>query len=127
MDDIAGMVREDIKFKVIDAKSEEDLTRITLTQIILDQETKGYNLIPLELLLQIVKFCNHPMNKVYSEYLLTSIKAFESNMDNLKGVYGDVFDPKLNPAEQMAKMGEENMKIFNNFMQSFLKDNNESK
>jgi len=122
MDAVAEMVRNDIKFKVIDAKTEADLTRITLTQIILDQETKGYNLIPLELLLQMVKFCNHPMSEVYSDYLLTSIKTFENNIDSISTMFKGPY-----PAEQFMKLGEQNMEVFNSFMSNLTNHKNDKK
>ena len=40
------MVRDGIEFLVFDAKTNEDITRAVLTQIIVEQEAKGNNLLP---------------------------------------------------------------------------------
>ena len=45
--DLAQLVRDGVEFTVEDAKSGEDLTRATLTQIIVDEEQSGANLLPV--------------------------------------------------------------------------------
>src|SRR5215467_7808039 len=54
LEDVAGMVRKGASVQVVDAKTNEDITRTILTQIIME-ETKGSELgLPLELLRQLV-------------------------------------------------------------------------
>ena len=53
LEDLAGMVKAGEDFVVQDAKSQEDLTRSVLTQIIFEQEGKdGQNLLPISFLRQ---------------------------------------------------------------------------
>ena len=56
LDDLAAMVRSERDFVVFDAKSGEDLTHAILTQIIVDQESKGQNLLPIRFLRQLIRF-----------------------------------------------------------------------
>ena len=76
LDDLATMVRDGIEFLVYDAKTNEDITRAVLTQIIVEQEAKGNNLLPTGFLRQL----NHDLiaNKVYWKFLLlqTEIDAY---------------------------------------------------
>ena len=56
LDDLAEMVRSDRDFVVYDAKSGDDLTHSVLTQIIVDQESKGQTLLPVPFLRQLIRF-----------------------------------------------------------------------
>ena len=47
LQDLAAMVRANTDFVVIDAKSDEDITHEVLTQIILEEETRGPHLLPV--------------------------------------------------------------------------------
>jgi len=55
-EDVVTLIREQKEFSVIDADSEKDITSTVLTQIILDKETSGTNLIPVEFLKQIILY-----------------------------------------------------------------------
>ena len=47
-DDIVELIKKSEKFKIIDADSKKDITPAILTQIILDKETAGINLVPVD-------------------------------------------------------------------------------
>ena len=56
LEDLCALVKQDVEFKVLDAKTDEDLTRSVLTQIIFEQESKGYSVLPINFLRQVIKF-----------------------------------------------------------------------
>ena len=47
LDDLARMIKDGGDFAAFDAKTGEDITRSVLTQIIVEQEQKGQNLLPI--------------------------------------------------------------------------------
>src|SRR5215217_8456883 len=47
LDELSQMVRKGEEFVVFDAKTGEDITRSVLTQIILEEDSKGRNLLPI--------------------------------------------------------------------------------
>ena len=55
-EDVVKLIKEQKDFKVIDADSEKDITSTVLTQIILDKENSGTNLIPVDFLKQIILY-----------------------------------------------------------------------
>lgn len=83
IDDLSRMVKKNQNFKVIDAKTNADLTRVTLTQIILDHESKGYELLHLEVIKQIIKHYDHPMNKYFGDYLANTLQQFNGGTENV--------------------------------------------
>src|SRR5271170_4226049 len=56
LDDLAKLIKEGGDFVAHDAKTGEDITRSVLTQIIVEQEQKGQNLLPIGFLRQLISF-----------------------------------------------------------------------
>src|SRR5207344_3608035 len=61
LDDLAQMIKEGGDFVVYDAKTGEDLTRSVLTQIIVEQEQKGQNMLPISFLRQLISLYGDSM------------------------------------------------------------------
>ena len=74
--DVKQLVLDLVKFKVVDAKSEDDLTRSILLQIILDEEGSGAPIFSSEMLCQIIRFYGHAMQGMMSGYLEKNIQTF---------------------------------------------------
>lgn len=74
--DVKDLVLAFENFKVVDAKSGEDLTRSILLQIILEEEAGGMPLFTTELLAQMIRFYGHAMQGMLGKYLENNIKAF---------------------------------------------------
>src|ERR1044071_6030629 len=69
LDDLAKMIKEGGDFVVYDAKTGEDLTRSVMTQIIVEQEQKGQNLLPISFLRQLIGFYGDSMQFLVPGYL----------------------------------------------------------
>ena len=74
--DVKQLVLENEDFRVVDAKSEEDLTRSILLQIILEEEASGAPLFSSQMLSQIIRFYGHAMQGMMGAYLEKSMHAF---------------------------------------------------
>lgn len=108
LDDLAEMVRRDEEFQVIDVKTNEDLTRITLAQIILDHESQGYELLPLDLIKTVIKFYDHPVNKLLQDYFTQALKAFNETMNNQ-----NMFNQAMSLGKDFEQIAKDNMDYFN--------------
>ena len=67
--DVKKMILDHIEFKVIDAKTNDDLTRSILLQIILEEESGGMPMFSSEMLAQMIRFYGHAMQGVMGTYL----------------------------------------------------------
>lgn len=76
LSDVKDLVLAFENFKVVDAKTGEDLSRSILLQIILEEETGGMPLFTTELLAQVIRFYGHAMQGMLGKYLENNIKAF---------------------------------------------------
>ncbi len=67
------MTREDIEFKVVDAKTGVDITHSILTQIIMDEEAGGEQMLPTNFLRQLISMYGNSMQGLLPGYLEDSI------------------------------------------------------
>ncbi|MBA2352750.1 MAG: polyhydroxyalkanoate synthesis repressor PhaR [Burkholderiales bacterium] len=91
--DVKVLVLEHIFFHIIDAKTNEDLTRAILLQIILEEESGGLPLFSSDMLSQIIRFYGHAMQGMMGNYLEKNIQTFIDMQQRLKEqsrtLYGD--------------------------------------
>ena len=76
LEDIRGLVRDHVKFRVIDARTDEDITRTILLQIVLEEEDKGAPIFSTEVLEQIIRIYGDAMQTFMSSYLEESLEVF---------------------------------------------------
>ncbi len=128
LDDLCTMVKEGRDFVVYDAKSGEDLTRSVLTQIIVDQESKGHNMLPTNFLRQFIGFYGDNLQGLVPSYLEQSFEAFTKNQEQFReqvGKMGGGANPMtqmINPASAMSAMEDltrKNMEMFENAMKAW--------
>jgi polyhydroxyalkanoate synthesis repressor PhaR len=74
--DVKQLVLDQVIFKVVDAKSEEDLTRAILLQIILEEESAGAPMFSADMLSQIIRFYGNAMQGMMGSYLDKNIQTF---------------------------------------------------
>ena len=118
LDHLAEMVKEGAEFVVTDAKTGEDITRSVLTQIIVEQEAKGQNLLPIKFLRQIIGFYGDSLGGLLPRYLESSMEAFAQNETHMRKAMQDTFKG-LFPMNRLEDMGKQNMALFENAMKMF--------
>ena len=91
LEDLAKMVREGTEFVVFDAKTNDDLTRQILTQIIFDEESRGEALLPVQFLRQLIGFYGGQMQGVLPSYLEMSLDSFSRQQEQMRGQFSKAF------------------------------------
>ena len=76
LSDVKQLVMDSDSFQVVDAKTNEDLTRSILLQIILDEEAGGSPMFSSVVLSQIIRYYGHAMQGMMGNYLEKNIQAF---------------------------------------------------
>src|SRR3546814_16586165 len=69
LDHLAKMTREGVDYKVLDAKSGADITHTILTQIILEEETNGEQMLPVNFLRELIGMYGNSMQSLIPHYL----------------------------------------------------------
>ena len=85
LDDIVTLIKKELDFKVVDVDTQSDITSTILTQIILEKENAGINLIPAHILKQIILFNENKKNNMKFDFLNTTMNAANSNNIFTKG------------------------------------------
>ncbi|MCC0059434.1 MAG: polyhydroxyalkanoate synthesis repressor PhaR [Hyphomicrobiaceae bacterium] len=91
LEDLAEMVRAERDFVVYDAKTGEDLTHAVLTQIIVEQESRGTNLLPIGFLRQLIRFYGDGMQKLVPSYLEFSLNTLTKQQEQYRRRFADAF------------------------------------
>src|ERR1700740_1058270 len=76
LEDLSRMVKQGNEFGVYDAKTGEDITRGVLTQIIVEEEGKGQNMLPTSFLRQLISLYGDSMQWLVPRYLEDARSAF---------------------------------------------------
>jgi polyhydroxyalkanoate synthesis repressor PhaR len=119
LEHLCQMVKDGIDFVVYDAKSGEDITRSVLTQIIVEEESKGQNLLPISFLRQLIGYYGDNMqHMLLPRYLEHSMEAFTQNQDQMQSYFQDTFGSMF-PVGNLEDMGKQNMAMFENAMKMF--------
>jgi polyhydroxyalkanoate synthesis repressor PhaR len=110
LDDLAQLIKEGGDFVAHDAKTGEDITRSVLTQIIVEQEQKGQNLLPISFLRQLIGFYGDSMQFLVPGYLEQAMVAFGRNQEQMRKSLQATFG--IFPFGQFEEMGKQNMALF---------------
>jgi len=118
LDHLSSMVKEGTDFVVYDAKSNEDITRSVLTQIIFEEEAKGQNLLPINFLRQLIRYYGDSLQSVVPDYLDMSMRSFANNQEKMREALPS--NLRENPLyRQFEEMGRQNMAMFGQAMKMF--------
>lgn len=87
LEDLARMVRENVEFQVLDAKSGDDITHSILTQIIMDEEANGGQMLPVSFLRQLIGMYGNSMQALMPSYLEASMANFRENQTKIREAF----------------------------------------
>ena len=88
LDDLAAMVRANVDFKVVDAKSGEDITHSILTQIIVEAEASGSSqMLPVSFLRDLIGMYGNSMQAMMPSYLEASMTNFRENQSKIREAF----------------------------------------
>ena len=124
LEHLSDMVKQGVHFVVYDAKSNEDITRSVLTQIIVEEEGReGQNLLPIQFLRQLIGFYGNSMQAFLPSYLELSLSTFAEQQERMRSQFSTlgqgggiggigVYDDQI---RQNLAMFDRAMKMFSPF------------
>jgi len=118
LDHLCQMVKDNVDFVVYDAKTGEDITRAVLTQIIVEEENKGQNLLPINFLRQLIGFYGDNLQMVVPRYLETAMSTFADNQERMRTYMQEAFGG-LFPFTKFEDMTKTNLAMFEQAMKMF--------
>ncbi len=118
LEHLAQMVKDGTDFVVYDAKTREDITHSVLTQIIVEEEGKGQNLLPISFLRQLISLYGDNLQWLVPNYLDYSMNAFARNQEQIRHYFQDTMAGMF-PFGAFEEMGKQNVAMFEQAMKMF--------
>lgn len=119
LDHLAQMVKDGKEFVVTDAKTSEDITRSVLTQIIVEEESKGgQTMLPISFLRQLIGFYGDSLQAVLPRYLEHSMQSFSHNQDRMRQYMRNTLGGFF-PFPDFEELGKQNMAMFDSALKMF--------
>lgn len=113
LEDVKQLVLEYEKFRVVDAKTNEDITRSILLQIISEEEAQGAPIFTAELLAHIIRFYGDTLQGMMGTYLERSLQCFVDQQhlvrEQMRSFIGKT---PLTPLTLISEMAERNLSIW---------------
>ena len=103
LEELAGLIRKGTDIQVVDAKTGEDLTRVILTQIIVE-DAKDRPTLPLELLRQLILASDRAGQEFIMWYLKSAFDAYQKVQDAVQSRLSDVRSAALSPLTMMKNL-----------------------
>jgi len=117
--DVRDLVLKNVDFTVVDANTNEDLTRSTLLQIILEQENSGDSIFTTEILSKMIRFYDESVQNVFASYLDQSVNLFVEQQHRIQKQAQEMLDHSS--LETFSDLTKRNLKIWEEMQNSFFK------
>ena len=121
LEHLSDMVKQGVDFVVYDAKTNEDITRTVLTQIIFEEESRGEALLPVQFLRQLIGFYGNSMQAFLPSYLELSLATFAEQQERMRAQFASIGQGKglggayEDQIRQNLAMFDRAMKMFSPF------------
>jgi polyhydroxyalkanoate synthesis repressor PhaR len=116
LEHLSEMVKKNIDFVVYDAKTNEDITRSVLTQIIFEEESQGQSLLPIQFLRQLIGFYGNSMQAFLPSYLELSLASFTQQQERMRSQFTSLGTPAVGAFDEQIR---QNLALFDRAMKMF--------
>ena len=118
--DIKSLVLDCEDFSVVDAKTNDDITRTILLQIILEEESGGVPMFTESVLAQIIRLYGNVMQSFMGSFLEKNVQIFAEAQEKFQNNSKNFLDNGFTPNEKMAEFFSSNPQQFHNFFGDYM-------
>ena len=115
--DLKALIVGGEKVRVIDARSKQDISRDVLLQLVAEQETLGRPILSEAILTGLIRFYDHPMQKIATRYL-------EAALGQLQEQHGQLLEQMRSllesPADLATRLARQNIEWMSRLQKEFL-------
>jgi len=104
LEDIAALVRNGKEVQVVDAGTGDDITRVTLTQIIVEDAKDQPAGLPLELLRQLIVTTDHVGQEFIMWYLKSAFDSYQTVHSSLQDRFSQMQSAALSPVQMLKNV-----------------------
>lgn len=122
LEEVRQLVLQNVKFRVEDKRSHEDITRTILLQVIAEQEEGGDPIFTTDLLTFIIRFYGDPMQPSISRYLELSLQLFTQQQGNFTEQLRTMLGQAQQPLHALKELADRQVPIWRTVRKEFLKN-----
>ena len=120
LEEIRQLVVQDIKFRVEDKRSHQDITRSILLQVIAEQEEGGDPIFTNELLEFIIRYYGNPMQNSIGRYLELSAHLFQEQQEHFTDQLKQMLGQAHQPLTTLRELADKQVPIWRSIRKEFL-------
>lgn len=122
LEEVRQLVLQNVKFRVEDKRTHEDITRSILLQVIAEQEEGGDPIFTTDLLTFIIRFYGDPMQTSISRYLELSLQMFMQHQGNFTEQLRQMLGQAQQPLHALKELADRQVPIWRTVRREFLKN-----
>ena len=122
LEEIRQLVLENVKFRVEDKRTREDITRSILLQVIAEQEEGGNPIFTTPLLLFIIRYYGDPMQNSISRYLELSMRLFVERQSHFTEQLRNMLGQAQQPLQILKELADRQMPIWKSVRREFIRN-----
>jgi polyhydroxyalkanoate synthesis repressor PhaR len=116
LDDLKKLIVSGVPVKVLDARTKKDISREVLLQLVADQESLGRPILNEAILISLIRFYDHPMQKLASSYLETALGQLQDQRAQISAKMRDLMD---SPLDLVSELSRQNLEWLSQVQQTF--------
>ena len=118
IEDVRQLIVDGESFEVQDAKTQQDLTRSVLLQIITEREEQGQPLLTTNMLSQLIRFYGDSLQGFMGNYLERSMQVFLDQQQQFRQQMGGLIGQT--PWTMLNQLTERNMELWKDFQKNLV-------
>lgn len=122
LEEVRQLVLQNVRFRVLDKNTTEDITRSIMLQVIAEQEESGNPIFTPELLSHIIRFYGDPMQHSITRYLELSIQLFLQKQNQFSEQLKHLVGQAQHPVQVLRDLAEQNVPIWRSVRREFLRN-----
>lgn len=128
LDDLKQLIISGHAVQVVDAKNKNDISREVLLQLVAEQESLGQPILNEAILTSLIRFYDHPMQKLASSYLEMALGQLQDQRASLSEKMQDIMESPVELASKFTReLSRQNLDWMGQLQETFLAAMNPSK
>jgi polyhydroxyalkanoate synthesis repressor PhaR len=116
LDDLKELIVSGVSIEVQEAKTQKDISREVLLQLVAEQESLGRPILNEAILIALIRFYDHPMQKLASNYLETALGQLQDQRAQLSEQMQGLME---SPADLVSQLTRQNLEWMTSLQKTF--------
>jgi len=117
LSDLKGLIVGGERIRVVDAKNKQDISREVLLQLVAEQEALGRPILNEAILTGLIRFYDHPMQKIATRYLEAALWQLQEQQGQLLEQMRSLLE---SPVDLASRLARQNLEWMSRLQKDFL-------